>query len=133
MSEKGIEIAPSDYSDEPCEAVGKTILKTSMNEHQIELVFDDLSELSIWDDAQYCCEHRYLHTDDDLQSIVGQKLVSVEQRGIGTIQDESSDEHEISFVHIKTNRDTVVIETHNEHNGYYGGFKLRVRYKEREE
>lgn len=110
-------------------ALGKTIAKASIKDDCISLEFEDKSELVIWDDGQSCCENRYLHTDDNLNSIIGQRLVTVEQQSASSIETEYGD-HEVSFLHIKTDQDTIVVETHNEHNGYYGGFWIRFDYKE---
>ena len=57
------------------EATGKTIteilieeagteLKFSFND-SLKISFNDGSILRLWDDAQACCEYRYMNTDDD--------------------------------------------------------------------
>lgn len=82
-------------------------------------------KIVIEDSGQCCCEQRYLHTSDDLDDLVGDKLVSIQVDGVKCL-DESGEEHEVAFLKVSTNRDSVVIETHNEHNGYYGGFSLKA-------
>jgi hypothetical protein len=83
--------------------------------------------LHVMDAGQSCCERRYLHTDDDLGSMVGETLTQIYVLDAAIKEEVGSDaEHEVQFVHIVTNRQHVVVETHNEHNGYYGGFALRV-------
>ena len=37
-------------------------------------------------------------------------------------------DHDVVFVDIRTDKAFVTIATHNEHNGYYGGFELSLRY-----
>jgi hypothetical protein len=34
--------------------------------------------------------------------------------------------HEVQFLRVSTDAGTIVCETHNEHNGYYGGFNVCV-------
>jgi hypothetical protein len=35
--------------------------------------------------------------------------------------------NEVQFLRIHAEDETVVFETHNEHNGYYGGFWIQVK------
>lgn len=99
--------------------------------------------------GQSCCEHRYMHTDDDLESLVGETLVGIRHGGAdsktshycgiedGEIGDGDDDDNEpdycycdgveeVEFVLIQTNRDSVTIGTYNSHNGYYGGLDLAL-------
>jgi hypothetical protein len=82
-------------------------------------------KIVIVDTAQSCCEHRYLHSSDDVGSLVGESLVSIRVDSVDCI-DDSGDEHEVVFLKVSTNRDSITLETHNEHNGYYGGFCIRA-------
>lgn len=81
--------------------------------------------LRIRDDAQECCESRYVTTDDDLPSFVGAKVVSLEAaEGPDILCEEGGDAHETMFVKLETTAGTITLVTHNEHNGYYGGFDV---------
>ena len=40
---------------------------------------------------------------------------------------EYGDDHEVAFLGIYTTKGVIVCQTHNEHNGYYGGFSLDAR------
>lgn len=78
------------------------------------------------DCGQSCCENRYMHTDDDLTALVGETLVSVRHGGGNEEGEMDACVVEAEFVHIQTNRDSVVIGTYNSHNGYYGGLDLAM-------
>ncbi len=79
--------------------------------------------IRVWDDGQSCCETRYLHSDDKPQDFIGATLVDF------TLQDAPDreggyDTHEVQFLRVVTDRGTFTVETHNEHNGWYGGFAV---------
>ena len=38
--------------------------------------------------------------------------------------------HEVQFLNIETSLGIITFETHNEHNGYYGGFYIKAVYHE---
>lgn len=100
--------------------------------------------------GQSCCESRYMSTDDDLDSLVGETLVGIRHGGadsktghycgiedgeIGDGEDNDDNEPEgcycdgvveVEFALIQTNRDSATIGTYNSHNGYYGGLDLAL-------
>ena len=80
------------------------------------------------DEGQSCCEHRYITTDDDLPSYTGAMLLALVQTEGRTTEVEPGwgDLHERSFLRLYTSNGVCVFETHNEHNGYYGGFCVRL-------
>lgn len=107
--------------------VGKVIESVVLgNDDTLHFVFVDGSKMKVFDDGQSCCEHRYMMTDDDLSLFVGDKLVDIEVRDAPDMEDEWGNCHEVQFLEIKTNRGYFTMTTHNEHNGYYGGFYVRV-------
>lgn len=89
----------------------------------------DSGSLRIWDDGQSCCESRYMMTDDQLHTFVGAKLVGLEMVAGPDLYDEVGDAHEQMFVKVETTAGTITLVTHNEHNGYYGGFDVRVAWE----
>ncbi len=98
----------------------------------LRLTFADGTKIAIWDDGQWCCESRYMRTDDDVQSLVGHELRRIEAKeapNIGT-DDDYGEEHEVCFVEIGTDDGFITISNHNEHNGYYGGFGLTITVEE---
>lgn len=92
----------------------------------LHLKFDDGVVIRLWDDGQSCCESRYMTTDDDPAELVGQKLVKIEALRHEEKSGEYGDTHEMVFVEVVTELGRVVLVTHNEHNGYYGGFGLTI-------
>ena len=103
-------------------AMGKTITALSLTDDQLRFEFEDGSRLRLQDSGQSCCEHRYMQTDDDLPYYIGAKFVSAEVRDGGSTESEYGDTHEIQFLVVTTDRGTFSMASHNEHNGYYGGF-----------
>ncbi len=103
--------------------VGKKITGVKFEDDTITLSFGDLGKLQIRDEGQSCCEHRYMRTDDDIEELVGDNLVSMKVKD-GPRTDGEYDIHEIQFLEIKTTGNIVTFSSHNEHNGYYGGIRL---------
>jgi hypothetical protein len=82
--------------------------------------------LVISDEAQSCCEKRYLTCDDDLDDLIGNRLVHIAAKPGPTSESEYGEQNETCFVEVMTNRGSITLCTHNEHNGYYGGFELTI-------
>ena len=105
------------------DSLGKTIKEVCLSGDALHFQFEDETKIKIFDDGQSCCEHRYMVTDDDLSVFSGEKFIDVELKSAPNIQDEN-EEHEVQFLEIKTDKGSFVMATHNEHNGYYGGFSV---------
>lgn len=115
-------------------AMGRTISAARIDEDVREdgalvLSFEDGGELLVFDEGRSCCESRYLTCDDDLSDLIGGKLTSIELREGGAAE-RDWDFHETQFVKVETDKGGVTLCTHNEHNGYYGGFCIRLAFKE---
>ena len=108
---------------EPC--YGKVIRGLELAEDSLTVTFDG-QRLVLWDAGQSCCESRYMRTDDDLSIHVGQPLTKVELRQAPEEPDEYGN-HEVEFLLITSGRGTSTVASHNEHNGYYGGFLLTAK------
>ena len=115
----------------------KTIVQAELVDNALCLQFEDGRTIKIFDDGQSCCEHRYMRTDDQVSDLVGRKLRSLELKKAPNVpypQSEEEDDyyydtgecHEVQFLEVGTDMNSVVFSNHNEHNGYYGGFALRV-------
>lgn len=85
-------------------------------------------KLTIKDDGQSCCESRYMSCDDDLASLAGGQLVDIDMDAGGDTGEAGDwgDCHETMFVKVRTTKGDFTLVTHNEHNGYYGGFSLKI-------
>lgn len=116
-------------------AAGKRVISAELDGDRREdgavVIGFEEGELILWDNARSCCESRYIDTDDDLEDLVGGVLVGVAAQDGPTAED-AEGVHEQDFLHIKTDKATVVLCTHNEHNGYYGGIALCAAWEPKE-
>ncbi len=110
-------------------SIGNTIGKVWLDDATSKLKFQFTSGivLCIWDDGQSCCESRYMTTDDDLTEYEGAKLLDFELKSVSEQEDECGECHDIQFLDVKTDKGVFQMASHNEHNGYYGGFLLAAR------
>jgi hypothetical protein len=127
----GVIFAALAGNDESADAVraamGKTIasLRLDEDEDSLKFVFGDDSKLTIYDAGQNCCESRYMRTDDNLADFVGAKFLGTETKDAPDMEDDYN-VHEVQFLEVKTDKGVFTMASHNEHNGYYGGFALRA-------
>ena len=95
----------------------------------IRVVFDDSSELRLFDGDQQCCEYRYATSDDvGKYSPTGAKLKHIVIGHCTWAENEYGGTNEIQFVRIETSGVSFDFEIHNEHNGYYSGFDIQIEY-----
>ena len=110
-------------------AYGKTIKAIaleSLDPDELRVWFTDGTAIMVLDDGQSCCEERYMTTDDDLAAFVGATLTEMEIADGPEIEEEY-EVHEVQFLVVTTSLGSFTMETHNKHNGYYGGFYLVVK------
>ena len=116
----------------PDAAKGQTITRAWIDaeanngDGALHMRLDDGRTLTLTDVGRSCCESRYMTCDDDLATFAGATLRDIELREGSEAEDEDSEVHETMFVHVITDKGTIVVTTHNEHNGYYGGFWPRL-------
>ena len=104
---------------------GKVIRKISIEENKLVIVFDDRT-LLLSDDASYCCERRYMSTDDPLHYweglvFVGYRIMPGSRTGH---RSDDEDIHDEQFLVVDTFLGSFTVVNHNRHNGYYGGFDI---------
>ena len=92
----------------------------------LHFTFSDGSKVAALDDGQSCCESRYMRTDDNLEDFIGAIFVAAELKDAPDMEDEYGD-HEVQFLEIMTSKGALTMASHNEHNGYYGGFNIKFR------
>lgn len=83
----------------------------------------------VYDSMKKCCEKRRMTTDDDPSDLVGSELRGIEVSYGPKPTDEDLDSyecHEEAFVRVIASKAAITLCTHNEHNGFYGGFDLCV-------
>jgi hypothetical protein len=105
--------------------IGETIAQASLSTDVLVLRLESGKRFTLADEGQSCCENRYMTCDDDLATFAGAQVVSIEQLE-GPQGDGGNDCHDTEFVHLRTTKGTIVCQTHNEHNGYYGGFLIKA-------
>lgn len=107
-------------------STGKTITSLALQDDALVFGFSDGFGLVIEDKGQFCCESRYMRTDDKLSDFIGSQLLSAELKSAPGLSAEYGD-HEIQFLDITTSKGVFQMASHNEHNGYYGGFWIVCR------
>lgn len=107
-------------------AWGKTISRLELKDDKLHFEFSDQTKICVFDAGQSCCEYRYMTTDDDLRDYIGSSLVDMEISDGPTTECDGGT-YEIQFLRVFTSKGIFVCETHNEHNGYYGGFCVVAR------
>lgn len=105
---------------EPTAIIGRKVVDAKFADDAIHLTFPDGDEAVIWDDGQCCCESRWMTTDDDLTVLIGGTILAIETRD-GPDADEDTE-----FLEIRSTTGFVTAVTHNDHNGYYGEFRVVV-------
>jgi hypothetical protein len=109
--------------------LGKKIEEVDLEE-ELGLVFtmEGGTRFCISDAGQTCCEARYMTTDDDLESFRGDLLLGVEIKPSTEEVDTGcpNDYHDIEFLEVQTDKCSFTVATHDEHNGFYGGFLVEV-------
>ena len=106
-------------------AIGKRIVKMRLRDDVLTIRLEDGTGVALKDDGQSCCEWRYMRTDDDLEDFDGSTLLGGETRDAPDVND-GGECHEVQFLVIKTDKGDATFSSHNEHNGYYGGFSIRA-------
>jgi hypothetical protein len=85
--------------------------------------------LAVSNEASYCCEHRYMSCDD-LSHFSGAVLTSIETREVMQDDEDGYGNHDLAFLIVTRSLGTFTCCSHNEHNGYYGGFELCAKWLE---
>jgi hypothetical protein len=111
--------------NDPAKYYGRKVVDAYLEDNRLALSLADGTKICLWDNGQSCCEHRYMTTDDDVKSLVGGKLKHIEAK---EAREETTygEPHEMVFIEVATNKGFITVCTHNEHNGYYGGFGLTL-------
>lgn len=108
------------------ENIGKVIMSVELKDDALRFVMADGARFALADEGQSCCEHRYMATDDNLADYAGARLLGVEIKEAPNLEAEY-DTHEVEFLEVQTDKGVFTMASHNEHNGYYGGFHICAR------
>lgn len=108
-------------------SIGKKITAVTLDDNTLSIELDGSFVLKMWDNGQSCCEHRYMNSDADLASHVGETFTGAAIKN-GPDVDHEYDTHEVQFLEIQTDKGSFDVVNHNEHNGYYGGFSIAATF-----
>lgn len=104
-----------------------SIASAKVDDDRLRIEMSGGAVVELKDEGQCCCEHRFITCDDQLADIIGAQLLSIRYKEFKRTTDgEYGEEHEQVFIDVVTSAGTITLCTHNEHNGYYGGFDLVV-------
>lgn len=92
----------------------------------LEFTFEDGFKMLLLDRGRSCCESRYMTCDDDLSAFAGATFLHADVEPGSETAEEHGEPHETAFLRVTTDRGIITAETHNEHNGYYGGFSMEA-------
>jgi hypothetical protein len=116
--------------------LGRVIMTAEISEDTLKVTFTDGAHFTLRDAGQSCCEHRYLTCDDDPASLIGGCIVHIDGKGGPSITAEPDDdgyvwsgEHDTMFLEVQSTSGFITMCTHNEHNGYYGGFSPKIDFR----
>ncbi len=109
-------------------ALSVTITNVTCSDYKLTIDLDTGASITIEDVAQSCCENRYMSCDDDLASFGGARLRGIEIAEAPSVEGEHGDVHDQQFLKVETTEGDFTVVTHNEHNGYYGGFSINTRW-----
>ncbi len=105
---------------------GKRITSLAVEDGGVYIGFDGM-RLRLEDTGQQCCEHRYMHTDDEIEQFVGSVFTDVVMKDVSYEEDEAyGDVTEIQLMENVTDKGSLVVCAYNEHNGYYSGFYIEA-------
>jgi len=119
----GVEVCNKESVEAFARGKDKSISALALVNSELVFEFSDGYKMKLFDDGQSCCESRYMMTDDNLSDFIGSTLLDAEVLSAPNEPDEYG-EHEVQFLVIRTDRGAFTMATHNEHNGYYGGFSV---------
>lgn len=126
---------------DPSSLYGKTITGLVIEDGAIHITLPPMysnssrpNDYAIYDAGQQCCESRFITCDDELSHFIGATFqgISLKEASAQYIADDawgSDDEYERDdpqFLEILTDRGAITFCTHNIHNGYYGGFGIKL-------
>ncbi len=71
--------------------------------------------------------------DDDLAYVAGATFLAVALVEGPIEKDEAGETHEVQFIKLATSKGVITISSHNENNGYYGGFSIEASIEKQKE
>lgn len=114
------------------ENLDKTIESVELRDDALHFVMKNGKRWKLFDNGQSCCESRYMVIDDNLSEYAGARLrsIRVEDAPDVVTDDDWGGNHEVQFLKVMTSKGEFVAASHNEHNGYYGGFSIEAEWED---
>ena len=142
MNTLGIEFVDDDFWPEQRllagQHIGGVLGSVALVNDELHLKFDD-GTLVISDQGQSCCESRYMTCDDNLAEFSDSYFMGLRLKTYEKVKQQpdedgyiSSDDHEVQWLEVMTSKGFITFATHNEHNGYYGGFDIDITFEQGE-
>ena len=110
------------------ELIGKTIISVNLDENGTKITFVTDKGKIVYETFGDCCSYSWFSDIEGLGSLIGEKVLSVENREEWTDDEQKEAESKGSYdclrlygILIKTEKGTCDIEFRNDSNGYYGG------------
>lgn len=102
--------------DPPPNIIGCTIVGAELSDDQLFLNLDNGNHIAIFDDMQGGSDLHRMQTDDDLTTLVGQKLTRIEAKpGLDTTQlNNTHHGYETYLLEVGTSDGSVTLLSHNE-------------------
>ena len=118
--------------------IGWILGSVALVNDKLHLKFDN-GTLVISDEGQSCCESRYMTCDDNLAEFSDSYFMGLRLKTYEKVKQQpdedgyiSSDAHEVQWLEVMTSKGFITFATHNEHNGYYGGFDIDITFEKGE-
>ncbi len=102
------------------------VIESGVGDRGLKVKFAGDRVWEIYDNAQSCCEERYVIIRDDLSRFADSQLYSIMLGDFAVEQSDIDGVKEIQFLIIKTSKGTISVPNYNCHNGRYGGFELVI-------
>lgn len=102
------------------------IVKDDWTEDSLVFELANGFDFRLYDGGQSCCESRYMNTDDDLNYFVGSTLMDIRMASGPSEPGTYGDALDSEFLIVKTSLGEFTVVNYNNHNGYYGGFWVKV-------
>jgi len=110
----------------PDKYLGLRVKKLELYDYLLVVRLEGGVQIQLRDVADYCCECRYMRTDDSLLDVEGGDLRGIELRDAAVRFDADGDPIEIQFLVVQTDQNSATIACMNSHNGHYSGMNLRL-------
>lgn len=102
--------------------IGQKINSVTVSADDEQVIFETDNHKYIYVAAEDCCSHSWIEAIEDVENIIGQKVIKIEENEVNREEDHQQCETlDIANYDIYTERGICRINFRNSSNGYYGG------------